>query len=91
MYVIKPPLYPGISKLPSYNCWATDIVRRGENPNFKDASCCIVEVVNGATGFLVVSFSSISAILQIFPCSNEETISRAVASFGIDFSVFLDL
>ena len=29
MYVIKPPLYPGISKLPSYNCWATDIVRRG--------------------------------------------------------------
>ena len=40
----------------SYSFWAADIVLETENPNFLDASCCKVEVVNGGVGFFSIGF-----------------------------------
>ena len=37
----------------SYNFCAVCIVLETLNPNFLDASCCIVEVVKGADGFFI--------------------------------------
>ena len=34
-------------------------------PNFREASCCKVEVVNGAAGFLAEGFFSNDAILKV--------------------------
>ena len=53
MYVIFPD---------SYNLCAADIVRLTENPNFLDASCCKVEVVNGADEDFLNGFFSIDEI-----------------------------
>ena len=35
---------------PSYNCWATRMVRLAANPNRLDAACCRVDVINGGEG-----------------------------------------
>ena len=43
---------------PSYNRWAICIVRDAENPSLREASCCSVEVVNGADGWRFVRFVS---------------------------------
>ena len=40
---------PGRST-PSYRRWASVIVFRAENPSFRAASCCSVDVVNGGAG-----------------------------------------
>ncbi len=41
---------PLASSGPSYSCCASDIVREGLKPSLADASCCIVDVVNGGAG-----------------------------------------
>ena len=56
MYVILPA---------SYKRWATDIVLETEKPSFKLASCCNVEVVNGAEGDLVAGFFCTSPTLNV--------------------------
>jgi hypothetical protein len=48
----------------SYNFWATCIVRDTENHNFLLASCCNVEVVNGADGVFLPGLVSILDILN---------------------------
>ena len=43
------------------------MVRDTLNPNFRDASCCSVEVVNGAAGFLVEGFVSMEDTVWVAP------------------------
>ena len=43
------------------------MVRDTLNPNFRDASCCRVEVVNGAAGFLVEGFVSMEETVWVAP------------------------
>jgi hypothetical protein len=45
-----PSLFP--SSMPSYRSWASRMVRLEPKPSFLAASCCSVDVVNGASGFL---------------------------------------
>ena len=40
----------------SYKRWATCIVLPTGNPNFLDASCCNVDVVNGGAGDFLAGF-----------------------------------
>ena len=40
------------------------MVLETENPNFKLASCCKVDVVNGAAGFLVAGFIVTASTLK---------------------------
>src|SRR5690606_38628829 len=70
IYVIRPA---------SYNLCATLIVRETENPNFKLASCCNVDVVNGAVGFLVACFICTSETLKL---STLQSSNNAFASFS---------
>ena len=55
IYVIRPTVPLSAIFTPSYKVCATDIVFFNENPNFLEASCCIVLVVNGGAGFLFFS------------------------------------
>jgi hypothetical protein len=61
-----------------------------EYPSFLLASCCKVDVVNGAAGVLELSFSSISSRMKL-PCLIED--SMALASFSLaiffNFSLYL--
>ena len=56
MYVIFPD---------SYSLWAADIVLLTENPNFLEASCCKVEVVNGADEDFLNGFFSTDEIEKL--------------------------
>ena len=47
----------------SYSLCATLIVRDTPNPSFLLASCCNVDVINGAEGFLFSGFLTMSLIL----------------------------
>ena len=58
MYVMRPA---------SYNRWATPIVLFTLKPSFREASCCKVEVVNGAAGFLVEGFVSTEDTVCVAP------------------------
>ncbi len=51
------PTWPEPVSTPSYRRCAVDIVRRGEKPSLRLASCCSVLVVNGGDGlvFLLVT------------------------------------
>ena len=62
MYVIFPS---------SYSFCATCIVCDTENPSLRPASCCSVDVVNGAAGDLVSGFFS-----------TDDTVNRAVTHFS---------
>jgi hypothetical protein len=48
----------------SYNFWASCIVRDTENQSFLLASCCNVDVVNGAEGVLFHGFFSTFSTLN---------------------------
>ena len=37
--------------MPSYSCWAMDMVRAGVMFSLREASCCKVDVVNGGAGW----------------------------------------
>jgi hypothetical protein len=48
----------------SYSFCATTMVFKTENPSLRDASCCKVEVVNGAAGVLLPGFFSMALTLN---------------------------
>ena len=52
MYVMRPTAPSSPISMPSYRSCATRIVRFEPNDSFFAASCCSVDVVNGADGFL---------------------------------------
>ena len=49
----------------SYNLWATLIVLETGKDNFLDASCCNVDVVNGAGADFFTGFFTISETLNV--------------------------
>ena len=51
----------------SYNRWATCIVLATEKYNFREASCCRVDVVKGAEGDFFAGFLSKSPIENLAP------------------------
>ena len=57
--MIKPTLpSPLPTSMPSYNCCAVRIVRCAVKPSLRPPSCCKVDVINGAVGFLFLCFFS---------------------------------
>ena len=87
MYVIKPVTPLSGILTPSYNPCATDIVFLIANPNFLDASCCIVLVVNGGAGFLFFSptFTSSTMNFSLFISFN----TLSTSSFECNSIFFL--
>ena len=59
MYVIR-PTWPSSVSMPSYRRWAALMVRFGEKPSLRLASCCRLDVVNGGAGNLLVFLSETS-------------------------------
>ena len=53
-----------------------------ENPSFKLASCCNVDVVNGAEGFFVAGFLSTEVTLKFLPIelSKNDSVSANVSN-----------
>ena len=86
IYVIKPTEPLPVILTPSYNPCATDIVFFNVNPNFLEASCCIVLVVNGGAGVLFLSpfLTSVTIYFEFF--SSDKIVSTSLFEF---ISIFL--
>ncbi len=67
----------------SYNCCATRIVLETEKPNLRDASCCKVDVVNGAEGVRFAGFFCKSFTLKSAPTHVSK---KSSASFNVENS-----
>ena len=61
------------------------MVRLVENPNFRDDSCCKVDVVKGAAGFLLDFFCSIFMTLKSF---DEIAVTAACAQFQCQLKIY---
>ena len=57
IYEIRPTVSPP-SVMPSYSFCAVRMVRVAPNPSLRDASCCIVDVVNGGAARRFTVFRS---------------------------------
>jgi hypothetical protein len=80
MYVMSPTDPSAPSSTPSYSCWASRIVRDGEKPRRFAASCCNVEVVNGAGGALLRSRRFTSVTTKGRPSMSVSTPAVAASS-----------
>ena len=88
MYVIKPVVPLSGIFTPSYNPWATDIVFLIANPNFLEASCCIVLVVNGGAGFLFFSPVVTSSTINFAFSKSCNILSTSSFEWSSIFSLF---
>ena len=73
-------LQAGMQEVQMRVTWATRMVRDTENPSFREASCCRVDVVNGAAGLRLVGlvtrdFTEYSAPMQ--------SVKKALASASV--------
>jgi hypothetical protein len=80
IYVISPSLAPFHKSTHSYNFWAIIIVLFNVNPNFLDASCCKVDVVKGAAGSLLASFSFTSSTIKVILLFDSSTLFHFLSS-----------
>ncbi len=87
MYVMRPTAPSSPSSMPSYRSCATRIVRLEPNPSFLAASCCSVDVVNGAAGFLRRSRRLTSVTVNVLRPARSDRIRSASALVWI--SAFL--
>gem|GEM_PF-2866031 len=65
----------------SYNFCATCIVLATEKPSLREASCCSVDVVNGAEGVFFHGLTSILEILNVESFISFRNFSVSLGSF----------
>ena len=88
MYVMSPSPHPR----PSYKHCAANIVLPAPKPSFEEASCCIVDVVNGGLGLRETSFSETSDTTKpSFSFAASTAIAAASASSLHPGSIFPSL
>ena len=68
----------------SYKRCATRIVFNTEKPNLLEASCCKVEVVNGAEGERLPGFFSIALTLNVAPTTSFKNFSASVCVLKLE-------
>ena len=90
IYVIRPVVSPLMS-MPSYSFCAVRIVRCALNPSFRDASCCIVDVVKGAAGRRRVGLLTTFFTIKLAASTVAFAVLADVSLFKANFSSFSPL